>query len=94
MRLAKTMIIVHGHFFSRFDGFDADEGAIFFHFDVRRLWVIQINGHVHGVHAHDRNFNRFFIVVAKKFDLLLYAFGQFFDLVVWEFDLNVFEPTL
>jgi len=74
MRFTKAVVVVHGHLLARFNGLDADECAVLFHLNIRRLRVIQINGHVHGVHAHDRDLNGFFIVIAKKFDLLLNAF--------------------
>ena len=82
MSFTKTVVVVHGQLFTCFDGPQAGERAIFFHFDVGFFGVVQVDGHVHGVHAHHRNLERLFIVIAKKFDVLLHTFGEFFDLFV------------
>ena len=55
-------------------GLEAGEGPVFFHFDVGFFGVVQVDGHVHGVHAHHRNLEGLFIVIAKKFDVLLHTF--------------------
>ncbi len=86
MFFAKTDVVVQHQFFTRADGAQGFKLAVFLIGHAGFFRVVQVNSHVHRIHAHTGDVHDFIGVVAKNIKLLPYAPGQSFQIMVGEFN--------